>query len=178
MSIPMEWRPDWRRRALASAALGMALEAVTMAAPTLAAQLTPPVRELTPARGRLALRGKALPLALPAGPEHEACRTVLSAALEAAGLAAQPVTQEAPGNSFRLGAGASLPPLPEAGCTEEGYVLAVSRQGIAAAGASPRALLYAAQTLRQVEERQPRDEDLAWARDLIEEILGMGGAGD
>jgi NADPH-dependent 2,4-dienoyl-CoA reductase/sulfur reductase-like enzyme len=35
-----------------------------------------------------------------------------------------------------------------------------------------------AQTLRQVEERQPRDEDLAWARGLIEEILGMGGAGD
>lgn len=35
-----------------------------------------------------------------------------------------------------------------------------------------------AQTLRQVEERQPRDEDAAWARGLTEEFLGTDGAGD
>ena len=33
------------------------------------------------------------------------------------------------------------------------------------------------QAVRQVEERQPRDEDLDWLRGMAEEVLGPGGAG-
>lgn len=115
----------------------------------LASCLTPPVRELTRADGRLALRGAEVSLALPTGAAHEACGLVVMDALEAAGARVR-VAAGAAGTTFRIAEGAPLPALPAVGYADDGYVLAVSPRGIEAAAASPAGLLYAAETLRQV----------------------------
>ncbi len=117
---------------------------------TLAEALTPQPQELTVQEGALPLRGASPAVALPEGAQHEACRSVVAAALEAAGVAPEP-GGALPGNTFTLGNGAPLPELPARGPSpEEAYVLAIGPQGIAARGASPAGLLHAAQTLRQL----------------------------
>jgi hypothetical protein len=118
---------------------------------TLRAALTPEPQEPIMGDGWLSLRGARLTLSVPEGPEHEACRAVLRAALEAAGARLRPEAAESEPNTFTIGRGADLPPLPQRGpAPEEAYVLAVGSKGIAARGASPTGLLHAAQTLRQL----------------------------
>ena len=113
--------------------------------------LTPQPQQLTLREGTLRLRGVGVSVRLPFGPEHEACRSVLRAALEAAGATATMGDEPSGENGFTVGDGAELPPLPEDGpAPEQAYVLAVGPRGIAARAASPAGLLYAAQTLRQL----------------------------
>lgn len=116
----------------------------------LAARLVPQPRELHLSNGSLAIRGFSGPLAVPSGPEHEACRAVLDEAVRSAGgapPAQQPTSDSA--NRFTLGAKQSVPKLPD-GVSDEAYALAIGPNGITAEGASPAGLLYAAQTLRQL----------------------------
>ena len=120
-----------------------------MSATALARNLLPQPRQVTASTGVLTSAGQAFDLSLPAGPEHEACRATLLAALQRAGAAGVPAVALAPGCSFRVGAGATLPPLPTAGYAQEAYALAIGPAGIAAAAASPAGLLYAAETLMQ-----------------------------
>lgn len=141
------WLATWRL--LATVAVGLSLEVAAMPDTELASRLLPPVRELTLTEGRLALRGVEVSLALPAGAAHEACGLVVMDVLEAAGARVRVGTATAD-TSFRLGEGAPLPALPAEGHTDDGYVLAISPRGVAAAAATPTGLLYAAQTLRQV----------------------------
>jgi len=118
---------------------------------TLAEALTPQPQELVVHEGGLRLRGATLVLALPPGLQHEACRNIVFAALEAAGVTVRLAEVPTTGDTFVLGAGPSLPARPEQGPSpEEAYVLAVGPEGIAARGASPAGLLHAAQTLKQL----------------------------
>jgi len=113
--------------------------------------LTPQPQQLTVRESSLLLRGAHLAVSLPPGPQHEACRSVAVAALEAAGATIRRDGGEQAENTFVVGAGAVLPALPERGpAPEEAYVLSVGPQGVAARGASPAGLLHAAQTLRQL----------------------------
>jgi len=118
---------------------------------TLLRALTPQPQQLAVHDGALPLRGTHLSVRLPAGPEHEACRQAVTEALEAAGVLAEPADSLADGDGFAIGSGPVLPELPRRGpAPDEAYVLAVGPEGIAARGASPVGLLYAAQTLRQL----------------------------
>lgn len=117
-------------------------------APAIAAQLTPQPQQIAPQDGHFALRGTVQVVRLPAGPEHEACRSVLKQSLEQAGAVIR--GEDGEGNSFVVGRRAELPDLPRKGHAEEAYVLRVTPDGVTAHGASPVALLYAAQTLRQL----------------------------
>jgi hypothetical protein len=116
----------------------------------LAARLVPQPRELHLGSGSFATRGFSGPLAVPGGPEHEACRAILDGTMRACGAtpAAQPSNSDA-ANRFTLGTEQSVPALPN-GASEEAYVLSIGPNGITAAAASPAGLLYAAQTLRQL----------------------------
>ncbi len=135
--------------ALLTPTLGWGAPAMTET--TLQEGLTPQPQQLTVREGTLVLRGAHLTVSLPPGPPHEACRQVVTAALEAAGVALRSGGAEAAGNGFVIGQGATLPALPTSGpAPEEAYVLAVGPQGIAAQGASAAGLLYAAQTLWQL----------------------------
>ena len=112
--------------------------------------LTPQPQELARQEGSLRLKGARFAAALPAGPQHDACREVVASALQAAGVEAT-ATSTATGDAFAVGRPPELPDLPERGPSpEEAYVLAVGPEGLAARGASPAGLLHAAQTLRQL----------------------------
>ena len=119
--------------------------------PTLACRLTPQPQRVEVREGVFRLRGAAVSVAVPAGPEHEACRMVLVEALRAAGAAVdvRHAGRES-GNRFTLAAGCNAPPLSAKRNTEEAYSLAVGPKGATAVAASPGGLLYAAQTLRQL----------------------------
>lgn len=120
-----------------------------MSMPALVSKLLPQPRQVTAAAGVLPLAGQTLSVSLPAGPEHDACRTTLAAALQRAGLTAT-AAAAVPGCTFQVGAGATLPPLPTEGYAAEGYALAIGPTGLAATAASPAGLLYAAETLMQL----------------------------
>jgi len=115
----------------------------------LAAKLLPEPRELVVGDGALALSGRTLAADLPVGPEHEACRAVLGAAVQRAG-GSLATGRSVDGCTFRLGKGAPLPELPTKGIVGEAYVLAVTPDGVAAHAASPIGLLWAAETLMQL----------------------------
>jgi hypothetical protein len=117
-------------------------------APVIAAGLTPQPQQVTPGEGYFALGGGLHVVGLPVGPEHEACRNVLTRALEDSGAAIR--GESAEGNSFAVGQRGALPDLPKQGYAREAYVLGVTPSGVTAQGASPAGLLYAAQTLRQL----------------------------
>ena len=137
----------------------------------LLSRLTPQPQRLELKAGFFPLRGVAVTLAVPAGPEHEACRAVLDDALRAAGARVQirrigvgsagekrgsdkgandNSARDKSGNRLALGSGCAVPPLPPGVHTAEAYSLAVGPTGVAAAAASPAGLLHAAQTLRQL----------------------------
>ncbi len=86
----------------------------------LVCRLTPQPQRVEVREGVLRLRGAAVSVAVPAGPEHEACRMVLVEALRAAGAAVDVrQTQRENGNRFTLAAGCDVPPLPAKRNTEE-----------------------------------------------------------
>ena len=116
----------------------------------IAVRLVPQPRELHLANGSFVMHGFSGTLAVPDGPEHEACRTILDASMRsAAGAnAALQLTSDS-ANRFTLGVEQSVPKLPD-GVSDEAYVLAIGPDGITAAAASPAGLLYAAQTVRQL----------------------------
>ena len=117
----------------------------------LVSRLTPQPQRLELRGGSFTLRGASLAIAVPEGPEHEACRTVLEEALRAAGATVRLLPPAPRGeNRFAIGAGCATPPLPTQGPGREAYSLAVGPAGISAVAASPTGLLYAAQTLRQL----------------------------
>ena len=132
-----------------------------MSEDTLRVALVPEPQQLAVLPGHLAVRGTSLEVLLPAGPEHEACREAVTSALEAAGAELRPGQAGRPGlrgpDSFVVGEAPELPGLPTARCADQAYVLAVSPTGVAAWGASPAGLLYAAQTLRQLLRRSADD---------------------
>lgn len=123
-------------------------DSLAMSAPGIAAKLTPRPQQVTLGEGHLALRDGPRVVGLPAGPEHEACRSVVTTALRRAGTVIRAGGAE--GNTFMVGQPIALPDLPTQGHAEEAYVLRVTPRGVAARGASAAALLYAAQTLRQL----------------------------
>jgi len=144
--------------------------------------LTPQPQQLALREGSLPLRGVPAGIGLPSGPQHEACRSVAMAALEAAGVTIRGDVREATENTFVIGGGAALPPLPVRGpAPDQAYVLAVGPQGIAARGASPTGLLYAAQTLRQLVRlsassgRLPRLEIADWPEFRLRGVYIEGG---
>ncbi len=114
----------------------------------LARELLPEPQQLTLAEGVFELPAGWATLAAPGGPEHEGCRAVLGEALKAAGLSLRWRKTDRMG--FVVGRPGPLPELPNAGHAEEGYVIAVTPEGVTARGASPAGVLHAAQTLRQL----------------------------
>ena len=120
-----------------------------MSVSALTSKLLPQPRQVSAGEGVLRLAGQTLDVSLPDGPEHDACRTVVLAALQRAGLATTATTAAA-GWTFHVGAGATLPALPTEGIVGEGYALAIAPTGLSAAAASPAGLLYAAETLAQL----------------------------
>ncbi|MBI2300065.1 MAG: beta-N-acetylhexosaminidase [Armatimonadetes bacterium] len=139
----------WAWLIAAAAAAAAPVEVADVASLALAARQIPAPRELTARRGEFALRGVTVPVSLPAGAAHEACREVLGEALQALGARVQ-TAPAAQGNRFSVGRAVALAPLPTEGQAEQGYALAVTGDGIAATAASPTGLLYAAETLRQL----------------------------
>lgn len=86
-------------------------------------------------------------LSLPTGSEHDACRTVL---LETLGTQASRLArEESKGNTFAIGS-ARLQAQDAEGVPADGYVVKITKEGIAAKAGSPAGLMYAAQTLRQL----------------------------
>ena len=129
---------------LASCALARATEADEVAA-----ALTPEPQTLALTGGTLSLRGRTVPLRVPAGPEHEACTLVLGEALRLAG--ATPRTERpsgGKGSAFSLGEVVAAPSLPAHG--PEAYSLCVGPGGASATANSAAGLLHAAQTFRQL----------------------------
>jgi hypothetical protein len=122
-----------------------------MTGPELASRLTPRPQRLSLLDGHLALRGASLTLQTPAGPDHEACRTVLENALATASAkVAFRAAGPQQGCRFTVGKASTPPPLPTAGYANDAYALAITSDGITAVSASPAGLLYAAETLCQV----------------------------
>jgi hypothetical protein len=124
-------------------AKGFALDA-----PAIAARLTPQPQQITSGEGHFVLRDGVQAAKFPVGSEHEACRSVVTQALEQVGAVIR--GEDTEDNSFVVGQRVALPELPKEGHAEEAYVLCVTPSGVTARGASPAALLYAAQTLRQL----------------------------
>ncbi len=122
---------------------------VTMARTDIAANLLPQPRELKANAGVCHLADRAVRLWLPSGAEHAAMRDVVRQAMRLACVASTRVSTATDG-LLRIDAGAPLPPLPTEGIASEAYVLVVGKGGVSARGATPEALLYAAQTLLQI----------------------------
>ncbi len=127
---------------------GLAASGLAADAPELVTQLTPQPQQLTLGEGFFALKSGAQLAWLPQGPEHEACRSVVTQALEQVGATVR--VKEAEDSTFTIGERGALPELPSQGHASEAYVLCVTPSGVTAQGASPTALLHAAQTLRQL----------------------------
>ena len=130
------------------AAVGLCGEGGAMDASEVASELTPQPQDVALSEGQFVLGDSPRAVALPSGPEHEACRSVLTTALQAAGIAA--TTAVGDGRTFVIGEPGALPDLPTGGHAEDAYVLSVTPRGVTARGASAAGLLYAAQTLRQL----------------------------
>jgi pimeloyl-ACP methyl ester carboxylesterase len=116
--------------------------------PDIAAVLTPRPQHIAPGEGRFAITNGSWAVSLPDGPDHEACRSVLTTALRQAGATVQEGRID--GHSFLIGQPVELPDLPSQGSADEAYVLRITPTGVMARGASPAGILYAAQTLRQL----------------------------
>jgi hypothetical protein len=117
----------------------------------LIARLIPEPQSLVLGQSYLPLRGVSLTVIVPAGPEHEACRTVLFDALRSIGATVRVSTiRREQGYQFTIGDDGDPPPLPVGVSSPEAYTMAVSPGGVAAKAASPAGLLYAAETLRQL----------------------------
>ncbi|MHB0959971.1 MAG: glycoside hydrolase family 20 zincin-like fold domain-containing protein [Pirellulaceae bacterium] len=114
----------------------------------IAGMLTPQPQHVTPGIGELSLRDQVWTVSLPAGPDDAFCRSVLTTALQQAGVDFREVGSE--GHSFIMGQAGKLPELPSQDHAAEGYVLAITPTGVMARGASPAGILYASQTLRQL----------------------------
>ncbi|NQU12226.1 hypothetical protein HQ590_15635, partial [bacterium] len=138
-----------------AACVAVCAEGFAMDVPEIAVRLTPQPQQATLGEGHFALGSGPWVVGFPAGPEHEACRNVVTTALNRAGLAIR--TEGAEGNTFVIGQEVALPDLPTQGHAEEAYVLCVTPSGVTARGASAAALLYAAQTLRQLVRLSPAD---------------------
>jgi len=138
-----------------AACVAVCAEGFAMDVPEIAVRLTPQPQQATLGEGHFALGSGPWVVGFPAGPEHEACRNVVTTALKRAGLAIR--TEGAEGNTFVIGQEVALPDLPTQGHAEEAYVLCVTPSGVTARGASAAALLYAAQTLRQLVRLSPAD---------------------
>lgn len=120
-----------------------------MAGTGLGPRLLPEPRELTRRAGIFVTEERSVRLRMPVGPEYAAAREVARHALRLAGAASISVSRARDG-LLTIDAGAEMPPLPTDGIASEAYVLAIGRQGISARGATPAALMYAAQTLLQI----------------------------
>ena len=137
----------------AAAWIAIRAEGFAMDAPEIAVGLTPQPQQTTLGEGHFALDSGPWVVGLPAGAEHEACRSVVKTALDQAGSAIR--AEGSQGSTFVIGQEVPLPELPTQGHADEAYVLCVTPGGVTARGASPAGLLYAAQTLRQLVRLSP-----------------------
>ncbi len=131
-----------------AACVAACAEGFASIAPGIAAKLTPQPQQVNRGEGHFALGDGPRVVGLPAGPEHEACRSVVTTALRRAGAVIR--TGEAEDTTFVVGQPVALPDLPTQGHAQEAYVLRVTPSGVTARAASAAALLHAAQTLRQL----------------------------
>ena len=131
-----------------AACVAVCAEGFAMDVPDVAFNLTPRPQHVTLGEGHCDLGNVPRVVRLPAGPAHEACRSVVTTALQRAGVAIDAEAVE--GTTFVIGQEVDLPDLPTQGHAVEAYVLRVTPGGVTARGASAAALLYAAQTLRQL----------------------------
>ncbi|MCX6359432.1 MAG: family 20 glycosylhydrolase [Armatimonadetes bacterium] len=120
-----------------------------MAGTGIGPKLLPEPRELTRRLGVFQIEEKSIRLRMPSGPEYAAAREAAREALRLAGAASISPSVATDG-LLQIGEGAPLPSLPTEGIASEGYVLAIGKQGVSARGATPAALMYAAQTLLQI----------------------------
>ncbi len=119
-------------------------ECLAMDRASTTSQLTPEPQHVSLDGGHYRLGVASRTVALPAGSEHDACRSIV---LDVVGAGE---TRAATGSMFVIGEAAELPELAAEEQADEGYVLRVTPEGITARGASPAGLLYAAQTVRQL----------------------------
>ena len=131
-----------------AACVAVCAEGFAMDVPEIALRLTPRPQQATLGQRHFVLSNGPCVVGFPAGPEHEACRSVVTTALNRAGLAIR--AEGARDNTFVIGQEAAMPDLPTGGRAREAYVLCVTPSGVTARGGSAAALLYAAQTLRQL----------------------------
>ncbi len=131
-----------------AACVAVCAEGFATDVPEIALKLTPQPQQVTLGEGYFTLRNGSWVAEFPAGPEHEACRSVVTTALNRAGVVIR--AEGTQGNTFVIGPEVALPDLPTQGHAEEAYVLRVTPSGVTARGGSAAALLYAAQTLRQL----------------------------
>jgi len=117
-------------------------ERVTRDAPDIGTMLTPCPQRITLGEGYFSITNSPWMVALPGGPDHEACRGVVTAAMQQAGATLNEGASE--GNSFVIGQRVELPELPREGHAEEAYVLRIAPTGVTALGASPAGTLHAA----------------------------------
>ena len=121
-----------------AACIAVSAEGFAMDVPEIAVRLTPQPQQTTLGEGHFALRNGPWVVGFPAGPEHEACRSVVTTALSRAGLTIR--AEEAEGNTFVIGQEVALPDLPTQGQADEAYVLRVTPSGVTARGASAAGL--------------------------------------
>ena len=106
-------------------------------APGIAARLTPQPQRITSGEGHFALRDGLQVVGLPVGPEHEACRGVVTQALEQGGAVIR--GEDAEGNSFVVGQRPRCRNLPEQGHARGGLrALRVARRRDGSRGVARR----------------------------------------